>query len=66
MRLADMGFRQDAVLRTGANGLIRQVETEKNLSDLISMMKEGEADNEQLRELAEALKKQISEFSCQR
>ncbi|MGI9497976.1 MAG: prenyltransferase/squalene oxidase repeat-containing protein [Mariniblastus sp.] len=60
--LGGQGFRQDAVLRTGANGLIRQVETEKNLSDLISMMKEGEADNEQLRELAEALKKQISEF----
>ena len=60
--LGGQGFKKDSVLRTGANGLIRQVETEKNLSDLISMMKEGEADNEQLRELAEALKKQISEF----
>jgi hypothetical protein len=60
--LGGQGFRKDSVLRAGANGLIRQVETEKNLSDLISMMKEDGADDGQLRELADALKKQISEF----
>ena len=60
--LGGQGFRKDSVLRLGANGLIRQVETEKNLNDLISMMKEDGADNGQLMELADALKKQISEF----
>ncbi len=56
------GFKTDAVLREGKNGVIRQVEAEKNLSDLLEMMKEGEASQSQLQDLADSLKKQIVEF----
>lgn len=59
--LGDEGFKQDAVLRVGNNGVIKQVEAEKSLSDMLEMLKE-DTSQEQLQELADSLKKQIVEF----
>lgn len=60
--LGGEGFPQDSVLREGNNGVIKTVKAEKDLSDMIDMMKEGEASQEQLQDLADSLKKQIVEF----
>ena len=56
-----IGFKSDTVIRQDANGKIRGLEAEKNLSDLLGMLKEG-ATQEQLKEIADSLKKQIVEF----
>lgn len=57
----DLGFRSDVVLRTDSKGRVRALEAERNLADTLEMMKAG-ATPEQLREVTESLKKQISEF----
>jgi len=55
------GFKEDVVIRQGDDGKIRGLEAEKNLGDLLSMLKEG-ATQEQLQEVSDSLKKQIVEF----
>jgi hypothetical protein len=60
--LGARGFEEDAILREGRNGVIRQVKAEKNLQDLIDGMKDGEASQAQLQDLSDSLKKQIVEF----
>ena len=55
------GFKSDTVLRQGKNGEIKSLEAEKNLADTLELMKAGATD-EQLREVAQTLKKQIVEF----
>ena len=57
----DIGFQTGVVLRQDSSGKIRGSDAEQNLADTLQMMKEGATD-EQLREVAQTLKKQITEF----
>lgn len=57
----DIGFKKDAVLVQDDRGRVKSVDAEKNLGDLLEMLKDG-ANDEQMRELSNSLKKQIVEF----
>ena len=57
----DLGFPSDTVLRQDSGGKVSGLEAERNLAETLALMKEGATD-EQLRVVAESLKKQIGEF----
>lgn len=55
------GFETDTILVQDRNGGVTSVDAEKNLGDLLSMLKDGATD-EQMQQLSASLKKQIVEF----
>ena len=57
----DLGFPSDTVLRQADDGTVKGQEAERNLAETLDLLKKG-ATNEQLREVAQSLKKQIVEF----
>jgi len=57
----DLGFKSDVVLKQGADGRVQGLEAERNLAETLELMKAGATD-QQLREVAESLKRQIGEF----
>ena len=57
----DLGFKSDIVLRQDKSGRVRGLEAERNLAETLELMKEGASD-QQLRDVAESLRKQIGEF----
>ena len=59
--LGGKGFKQDVLLIQSKRGLVKSVEAEKNLDDLIGALKDG-VSQEQLEELSNSLKKQVVEF----
>ena len=60
--LGGEGLKSNVVIRKVQGGGIKAVEAEKNLEDLLEMMKSKKISQDQLRELTESLKKQITEF----
>jgi hypothetical protein len=60
--LGGQGFKEDTVIRKSKSGRITGSNPERDLADMMAMLRDKNISQDQLRELTESLKRQIKEF----